>query len=163
MFYKNKVLKKATWISLIVMCIGALLLVVHTRLHQIKIKKKPVVAALSQMLGRPVSAETVQLDWNGLDPIINLTSIKLLSNEDHNKKTPMADLVGQATIELSWWNSLLHWRWMPARVTLKGVHLVVKKISPKKFNIMQVGFWRPDLFSHDKVHGMIMFLVGISN
>jgi|GEM_PF-679362 len=94
-------------------------------------------AQLSAQLGQPVSIGQLSGDWRGLDPIVTLSGIDILQEDDN-----VAATLGTLTIRLDSWVSLRRLRIVFSEFSVSDADLTVVQRQDGRVGLE--GIWLPD-------------------
>ncbi|WP_345532148.1 YhdP family protein [Viridibacterium curvum] len=106
-----------SWIVLAVAFLG----VRHLALPQVANQRERIQAELSQALGVKLSIQSLEADWPGLRPVLQLRGVQVLDDAGHAALS-LPEVEARVA-----WSSLLHWRLELASLHLRGPELAAKR------------------------------------
>ncbi len=101
--------------------------------------KADVEHFVSRVLHEPVQITDVTAGWRGLQPVLRLRSVALLSKQDRAVLLHINHL--EVSIDL--WDSLRHWQFEPGLVVISGAHLQMFQLQDGKYTIKGLAAMKP--------------------
>lgn len=116
--WKQRLKKCWMYCAVLIICMAIVFSIFRALTPWARQYKPMVEARLSEMLGQPVSVESMDTSWYWFHPVLRLNHITLTDNDSHELK------VNKLLIGINLFSSLWHWSIQPGILYIDRAHFV---------------------------------------